>query len=214
MKTDLKKRLTAKIVVLGVAVIALAAVGVAVAEVADNGPAVEVDQGASVGSVSKAGDLPVFRGAGADKVPTQSKAALVGVAQGADSGSLLADVDLRTAVRAPINGRADFVWIAKSGDDGICIFVPANGSFSSACGTGADVEKTGLLGVSRGAKASDTIAYQVIPEGGPPATATSPQGESRQLSSQFGVTAEVVSGTDKISNGVVTYDLAKMSGRE
>jgi hypothetical protein len=214
MKTDLKKRFTAKIVVLGVAVIAIAAVGVAVAEVADNGPAVEVDQAASAGSVSKAGDLPVFRVAGAGKVPAQSKAALVGVAQGADPGSLLADVDFGTAVRTPIAGRTDFVWVAKSGDDGICVFVPANGSFSSACGTGADVEKTGLLGVSRGAKPSETIAYQVVPEGGPPAIATAKQGSSRQLSSQSGVTAEVVSETDKISNGVVTYDLAKMSGRE
>lgn len=214
MNINFKKRLATKVLIVGTAVIATAAVGVAIAEVADNGPAVNVDQHKNVGSVSKVGDLPVFGGSGTDKIPARSEAALVAVAKGADPDSLIANVDLGSAVRSPISGSADFLWVAKSGDDGVCVFVPANGSFSSACGTKEEVETTGLLGISQGAKASESIAYQVVPEGGPAVTATSSQGEARKLSSRFGVTAEVVSATDKISNGVVSYDLAKLSGRE
>lgn len=213
MNINLKKRLATKVLIVGTALVATAAVGVAIAEVADNGPTVNVDQRKSVGSVSKVGDLPAFRGSGTDKIPSQAKAVLVAVARGADPSSMTADVDLGTAVRAPISGSSDFVWVAKSGDDGICVFVPVNGGFSSACGTKDDVEATGLLGFSQGAKPSESIAYQVVPEGGPPVIATSKDGRTKEIPSQLGVTAAVVRETDKISNGVVSYDLAKLSGR-
>lgn len=213
MKPNSARRTTAKILIVGAALIATTTVGVAIAAVVDDGPAATVDQNKSVGAISKLGDLPVFRESAADRISSQSKADLNAIADSADRSSLTAKVDLATAVRAPIVGSDDSIWIARAGEDGLCVFVPANGSFSSACGSKEDVEATGLLGYSQGMKHSESIAYQVVPEGGPAITVTSVAGESRKLSGQLGVSAAVVDPTDKISNGVVSYDLAKLSAR-
>lgn len=213
MKSNSTRRATAKILIVGAALVATTTVGVAIAAVVDGGPAATVNQNKSVGSVSKLGDLPVFRESAAERIPSQPKADLTAIAQNADQSSLTAKVDLATAVRAPIVGSDESIWVAKAGENGLCVFVPANGSFSSACGSKGDVEATGLLGYSQGMKPSESIAYQVVPEGGPAVTATSVTGESRKLSGRLGVTAAVVAPTDKISNGVVSYDLAKLSAR-
>ncbi len=213
MKSNSTRRAAVKVLAVGAALVATASVGVAIAAVVDSGPATTVDQGRSVGTISKLGDLPVFRESGADKIPPQSKAEMTAIAQNADQTSLTAKVALATAVRAPISGSSESIWIAKAGEDGLCVFVPANGSFSSACGTKAEVESTGMLGYSQGMKPSESVVYQVVPDGGPAVTATSVTGESRQLSGRLGVTAAVVSQSDKISNGIVSYDLAKLSAR-
>lgn len=195
-----------------IAALAVAAVGVAGAIAAGGGdlPASSVDTTKSTGSLASISELPIFATASIDPSGAD-KARLNRIAAGADGGTLLSGVDTSAVRLASIAGSTEQLLIAASGKDGVCLFVPANGGYNSACGTVDDIEATGMLGVSSGATPESVVAYEIVPAGGPGLKVTEADGTVRTVPTDHGVAATVINPTDRVTNGVVAYNAGKIA---
>lgn len=200
----------AAVLTLAVAAGAAAATGLLSSE-----PAVSVDQSKSLGEVDNVFDMSIFESPSPVQFENSGdRAAITKVIEGTGNESISKTLDLSMARSVAIPDSRLHMWLIPNHKDELCVFTPSNGAFNSGCTDVQTVKKTGIVGISAGLGDEKVLAYEIAPDDAAGLTIKSTDGSSREVPLERNAAVTYVKKSDVVTNGVVTYNVGKLVGRE
>lgn len=164
----------------------------------------------SLGSLDDASQLGAFRKPfTADASERSELSNLTTVGKTLPEEASARGIDQAKARPTRIPGSNENVWIAPTKNGKICLFVPANGGYNTACGSPEEVRTTGLASVSGGADGAQ-VAVIVGPNGAVDPVVHSKDGRQRVVRYVDNVSVTVLAPGDTVDTGTATLRAAEL----
>lgn len=124
-----------------------------------------------------------------------------------DEGSV-GKIDVASARPFVIPGGKGFLWVTKTTDGGICVFLPQlasgmSGGFTAACNPLADFNASGIAGLSPIGE-DEFLGYSIQPPGVAPPVVKSSDGATRSVPVRSSVAIAVLGDGEALKSGGLT----------